>query len=236
MTDTSEKGTSPRRRGRPPRIGPSQILEVAKTLPPESLTIQAIADALGVDRRAIGYHIDGREQLFGQVAASALASELAKVPVSPTAPWQDVVRQYAHAVRTSMLATGKLATYVRFDTGGDTETLRAADRVFARLLAAGFSPEIAGRGLTMVVTLALAYVRDEIIANANGSHPQYVEVMAALAKPEADELPSLRAVVSSDGYISGVEMLDFGVTTILRGLEQYLPTSAEPASDSPPLR
>jgi TetR/AcrR family tetracycline transcriptional repressor len=62
------------RRGRPPRIWRAQILAEAQKLPMAELTMQRLADRLGVRRAAVHRHFSSREALIAAVGEQALAS------------------------------------------------------------------------------------------------------------------------------------------------------------------
>jgi len=62
------------RRGRPPRIWRSQILAEAQKLPMAELTMQRLADRLGVRRAAVHRHFPSRDALIAAVGEQVVAS------------------------------------------------------------------------------------------------------------------------------------------------------------------
>ena len=62
------------RRGRPPRIWRAQILEEAQKLPMAELTMQRLADRLGVRRAAVHRHFSSREVLIAAVGEHVVAA------------------------------------------------------------------------------------------------------------------------------------------------------------------
>ena len=57
-----------RSKGRPPRIDREKILEAARTIDPDKVTMQAVADILEVNPTALNYHVGGREGFMRLVA------------------------------------------------------------------------------------------------------------------------------------------------------------------------
>src|SRR5689334_6406529 len=57
---TEPDSPSPRRRGRPPTIDRAGIVAAARRLDPKTLTLQAVADDLGVQRQSLSYHVADR--------------------------------------------------------------------------------------------------------------------------------------------------------------------------------
>jgi AcrR family transcriptional regulator len=74
LSVTKAPGTAPRARGRPPRISRPLILAEAQKLPMAELTMQRLADRLGVQRAAVHRHFSSREALIAAVGEHAVAS------------------------------------------------------------------------------------------------------------------------------------------------------------------
>jgi len=53
-----------RRQGVKAGLDLSKILSAASSIPVEDLTMQAVADRLGVDRKAVNHHVSDRETLI----------------------------------------------------------------------------------------------------------------------------------------------------------------------------
>src|SRR6476469_4738319 len=98
------------RRGRPARINRQMIVEAGRSLDRAGLTLQAVADRLGVDRKAISYHVAGRQELIDLVATATIAEELAGL-VLPE-PWGDAITTWAAATRRAMLREGSMALVI----------------------------------------------------------------------------------------------------------------------------
>lgn len=127
-----------RRRGRPRQITRERIVSAARTLAPEALTMQAVADVLGVDPKALNYHVGHRDGLRELVAVDAFEVELSRVALPSVGDWRDVLRSYAAALRDATVKLSVLATYFRLPTNG-LGALEPVERVLQELVAAGFS-------------------------------------------------------------------------------------------------
>jgi TetR/AcrR family transcriptional regulator, tetracycline repressor protein len=64
--------------------------------------MQAVADALGVDRKAVSYHVGDRESLLALMASTVFTSEFARVPAPTDGDWRDALAWYAHTIRRAL--------------------------------------------------------------------------------------------------------------------------------------
>ncbi len=186
-TETAVSGSRGRKRGGPLRINRDKIVEAARTLDPQTLTMQAVADELGVDRKALNYHVTDREGLLRLIAADVFEGTCAEAfqtyfdarGVAPDDDWRAAVRTWAVTVRDSLVATGIVSNY--FPLGADSvRVLEPAEFVLQQLLRAGFDLPTAGRALTGATRLAMGVGRDVLLAAQSGEHPQVPEVRRLL--------------------------------------------------------
>ena len=92
--------------------------------------MQGVADVLGVDPKALNYHVGDRETLRELVAVDAFTVELSRMAIPHGGDWRDVLRGYAAALREAHVALGVLATYFRLPAQPQTvEQLVAAMKV-----------------------------------------------------------------------------------------------------------
>ncbi len=192
--------------------------------------MQAVADKLGVDRKALHYHVRDVRSLRALVAREVYGSELAKLELHPGADWRDLMRSFASGMRVAFLSTGVLTSHVTFPLGGEPAALVSADTVLQALLGAGFGPSEARRALLGLSQLAIAAARDEMLAGDERVHPQSRELARVLAGLPEDKLVALRAVVAHD--VPVVSELDFGfdVDVFIAGLAQLLANRLPPAA------
>ncbi len=220
-----------RRRGRPLRIDRSQIIRVARTLDPQTMTMQAIADELGVDRKAINYHVTDRDGLrrlvatdvFEQHFEEAFAGHLEEADEEVPGDWRNAVRAWAASVRDGLVATGDVTNFYRIE-GGNVAIFGSVELVLQRMLTAGFDVDAAARGLVFLTRFAMGIGRDIVLEKQLGEHPQGPEVRQALAAADHEEFPALRQLIAA-GYNDAGDIdaqFDFEVETFIEGMERRL--------------
>jgi TetR/AcrR family tetracycline transcriptional repressor len=209
----------PRQRGRPRQISRERIVSAARSLPPETLTMQAVAEALGVDPKALNYHVGDRQGLRELVALDVFESELRRVELPGDGDWRVVVRSYAAALRDAFSELGVLATSFHLPAASGLGALAPVERVLQALVDAGLDIEQAGRAMTLITETAYAAGRAAVLASQNRVHPNVPEVAGALELAPKDDFPVLRQVVASK---TEEGQLEFGITVIIAGLEQVL--------------
>lgn len=193
----AQPSPAPARRGRGTRAGLTRegIVEAARGLDPSTLTMQAVADVLGVDRKALNYHVRDRESLLELLAIDAMLAASSEVEVHPDADWREACRAWAYGMRDSVVATGALVSELRLTTPQELGALGPAEVVLEKLLAAGFEVETAARGMHLLSTISIGFGRDLVLSSGEGGHPQVAEVRRALRA--AAGYDALRSLVSS---------------------------------------
>jgi AcrR family transcriptional regulator len=223
----NDGAANPRQRGRPRQITRERIVSAARTLAPEALTMQAVADALGVDPKALNYHVGHREGLRELVALDAFESELSRVALSTKGDWREVLRTYAGALRDATVKLGVLATYFRLPATG-LGALKPVERVLQKLVDAGFAVDDAGHVLRLVSEVGHAAGREAVFLSRSRVHPNTSEVATALDTASADDFPVLRQVVAAlDDVDGGGHQLDFCLDVIIAGLEAKRATETD---------
>jgi AcrR family transcriptional regulator len=187
------------------------------------MTMQAVAEALGVDPKALNYHVGDRQGLRELVALDVFESELRRVELPADGDWQAVTRSYAAALRDAFTQLGVLATSFHLPATSGSGALAPVERVLQALLDAGFDVEVSGRALTLITETAYAAGRAAVLTAQNRVHPNVPEVAGALQRAAADDFPVLRQVVAS-GEAMGQDpgQLEFSVSVIISGLERLL--------------
>lgn len=187
LADTTGKARS---RGRPPRISRAEVVEAAGALDPDELTVQAVADRLGVTRSAIYHYVDSSEDLL------RLTVRHADAPFGPDdldeTSWRAWLSGFATECRRWRLAQGEAVHRVVITPTDLPWLLEVVDHGIAVLEDAGFAPTVAGHALHFVAGLVWINTHDEIVArtSAEGRHPQGREIATAVAG-QADRLPHL---------------------------------------------
>jgi AcrR family transcriptional regulator len=223
VQDAAGDTVKPRQRGRPRQITRERIVSAARALAPEQLTMQAVADVLGVDPKALNYHVGDRETLRELVAVDAFTVELSRMEIPTGADWRDVLRRYAVALREAHVALGVLATYFRLPASS-LGALEPVERVLQALVGAGFCVDDAGHILRLVSELGHAAGREAVFLSQSREHPYVSEVATALRTADADDFPVLRQVVAArDTDPADGQQLDFSLDAIFSGLRARLP-------------
>lgn len=216
MTSEHPKISSTRRRGGlAVGLDRTRIVAAARSLPADSLTMQAVADRLGVDRKALHHHVSNREGLLELVASDVFQGHLSNVTISRD-DWRLACKQFAEGVVEALLATGDLSGYFVIDSG----SLRVVSQALTTLQLAGFDDQTAQRGLHTLATVAMGNARDRILAARFGEHPQNPEVRRALADEEG--AVGLPALTDSGISVYGSDQLRFDLDLILTALELRL--------------
>ncbi|WP_396930655.1 TetR/AcrR family transcriptional regulator C-terminal domain-containing protein [Mycolicibacterium sp.] len=218
-----QESAAPRQRGRPRQITRERILSAARTLALDELTMQAVADVLGVDPKALNYHVGDRQALRELVAVDAFAVELSRIDMPTGGDWRDVLRRYATALRDATVKLGELVTYFRLPASG-VGALEPVERVLQNLVDAGFTVEDASHILRLVSELGHAAGREAVFLSRSREHPYVAEVATALETAAAENFPVLRKVVAArDASLDDGQQLEFSLNAIIAGLETKLP-------------
>lgn len=190
-------GMSDRTRGRPPRISRDQIVAAAGGVARRDLTMQAVADALGVSRKALHYYVGDREGLLTLVVSDLFERELSNVELPVDDDWRAVLRAYAVAFRDGLIQVGVATDFTRLRGIGAVAALALADRVLDALLAAGFTPDTARYALTAASNMAQSAAHSTGAQTASGVHPHRAQTTEALTREPLHTYPALRAVLTS---------------------------------------
>lgn len=231
---SSARATRKRAKGRPPRIDAEKIIEAARALPPESVTMQAVAERLGVDPTALNYHVGGRAGFMRLVAldrARAAAARFAVESVEGT--WEERLRAFAVAMRASIGSIGPLAPHLEYDSSAAFAYMGPIERILEALVEAGFDLETSARALTLVAHAAVHAGKADARARARasgdaGPHRGGTSFLAFAAQ-SPDDFPLLHRLVA--GEVGGLaprenwssdRQFDFEIDAILAGLRALL--------------
>lgn len=210
-----------RGRGRPARIDRERILEAARALGPENLTMQAVADRLGVHRKALNYHVRDRDGLLELLLMDTLRSELGKCEIVLHGEWQEVLRSFTVAIRESLVRTGEFHDTVELPATTGLLTLTWVERVAEVMIDAGFEGRTVELALGLVAELTYASARDAVLAARYGEHPQAPELRPLLDSAPEAELPIMRRLLAQPRNSSD-EQFAFDLDILIAGLERRL--------------
>ncbi|OIJ64951.1 hypothetical protein [Streptomyces mangrovisoli] len=211
-----------RARGKWAGLDINQIIEAARGLDPDVLTMKAVADRLGVDRKALSYHISDRDTLLGMVAADTVAAGFADVEIATQATWQHACRAYAVALTDSASALGRLADHLRLSNSTYLQFLTPTEALLAKLVGAGFSDETALRLLVMLTNICLSHARDAAFAARADERPRPAQLRRALDDPAARGFDHLERIASAAIDTYGTTQLHLSIDVFLAGAEALL--------------
>ena len=222
MTTTAgAQDTGRRRQGVKAGLDLPRILEVASSIAPDDLTMQAVADRLGVDRKAINHHVSDRESLLRLVAIEGFTRSVATVKIPADCDWREASRIFGHAVASGVTALGSLAPHLQIGTSADEVLLAATEALLARYIEAGLDLETAVRAVSMLGDICEAHgrgvalmavdgagIRDrwlrEAIRELPGEHPRY---LGEVAESPIDTYDERQLDLSLEIFIRGLEAL-----------------------------
>lgn len=191
-------------------------------MPPGELTMQAVADALGVDRTTLHYYVGDRDGLLELVVADLFETELRSIRLPEGASWQEILRAYGSAIRQGVLKLGLTATSFRLSGTGGAASLALAEQVLRALTTAGFGTDDAGRALTLVSGLAMSAAHDVLGSAGSRLRHQTPEVVRALKDLPSSDFPLLSEVVAERGAATtATDDFDFNLDIVIAGLERY---------------
>ena len=222
MAEVSVSGsTPPRRRGRPPRVSRDSIIEAARGVKLDELSVQAVADRLGVDRSTISYHFADKDELFAVVASVTLGSELQDWTPPDSDDWRDWVADDACRAHDALTRHGSVALFVRLPLGSDIGSLAPVEGLIQKLAQAGFDHEAIAHAVAYISEVVHATAQNEILVAQSG-HPQGPELTRYLDRLPADVAPGLRRLVEADP-LGHADHFDFALRVMIAGLESLLP-------------
>jgi AcrR family transcriptional regulator len=179
--------------------------------------MQAVADHLGVDRKALHYHIKGRDGLLELVALDLFATHFAEVEL-PGDDWRAACRTFSVRMAAALVETGELINYFSLDSG----TLHVIEKLLDLLRQAGFADEFSKRVLVTLTTLAMGNARDRVLASREGGHPRHSEWRRETGAATGDELPTFVGLGGSDLDVDDEEQLRTSVDILVLGMEKVL--------------
>jgi AcrR family transcriptional regulator len=187
------------------------------------LTMQGLADILGVDRKALHHHVSSRESLLELLAEDTFLSRMSAVAIPEDASWDDACRRFADEMRRALVDSGALMTHFRVSSQVTLASVRPAEVVLERMLAAGFDEVAAGRSLLLLTTISVGFAREQLAASGAAGHPQVRNFRDMLAVTDATDLGVLRRLDSSDFDAYGEEQFRFDVDAVVTAMSARLP-------------
>ena len=145
--------------------------------------MQAVAEALGVDPKALNYHVTATARVCADSWRWTSSNpSSAGLPAFPAyGDWRMVTRSYAAALRDAFTQLGVLATAFHLPAASGLGALAPVECVLQALVDAGFDIDQAGRALTLITETAYAAGRAAVLVAQNRvPTPTCPEVAGAL--------------------------------------------------------
>ena len=199
-----------------------QIIDAAQFIEPDELTMQALANALGVDRKAINHHVRDRETLLELVAAKTFSESFSAASLPADAPWQEACRIYAIQLADSAITTGALAEHLRVSDGRLTSALEFTEAVLERMVNAGFSDEYALRILSALSSIGLSHARDVVLQARSGLLARTEIVTRGLQDRNAKRFATLSRIMALPTTTYDRKQLELSIDVFLAGAESLL--------------
>lgn len=224
MVETTAPSAGRRRRGSKAGLDLPAIVAAARALPKDGLTMQAVADRLQVDRKAVNHYVNDRETLFSLVAEAEFTATFTSAHIGNSSDWRRVCRDYARAFAAAVISAGSHAEHLRLGENPAAPYLDATELVLTRLIGAGLVHEQAARALTLLTNLSLAYARDVIIRDSHSRLYRPAILKDALGHRDPDDLLNLTALAATPVDTYGDAQLELSITVYIAGIESLLPT------------
>lgn len=221
-----------RRPGKRAGLDLQQIIQAARRLDIEDLSIQSLADRLNVDRKALHYHVKDRQSLFELVAIHTFADRLTGKGVAEAEDWREACRVYAREFVESVISLGDLSEYLWFNEAITAWALEPAEALFAQLNAAEFPDQDAIRMVTMLATLCLGHARDIIQARRENDRPRVRSLKLALSEVGHSRFHNLERIAGRGVDTYGAAQIDFSIEVFLNGAEAMLKQAKRPPTTS----
>ncbi len=223
-----QKPTPQRSRGNKAGLNLARIVEAARSLDCDALTMQAVADLLGVDRKALNHHVGNREALLELVALDAFSSSFSAVQIAAHSRWQDACRTYAMGFVDSMIAVGALADHLQLgDPVVTTRFLQPTEAILKKMLEAGFDAETAQRSLALLSNICTAYARDTHITWRSGQRPRPFLLREALKERDVQGFENLARLAAAPVDSYDRQQLAFSIDVFVTGLDALVLTRRE---------
>lgn len=227
MTTSTETGDKiAPRRGRPRRLSLERIIAAALEIGVEQLSMNKLADALGVARAVLYNYVNSREELVQLVAAQA--AHLHSFPKDIGQPWDVYVLKYARALRDYFVGGNYLVTAYAAGNLGPLIQLEGAEIWLSVLTRQGFTGPQALNLQQAIDTVALGSALDwshaRALADAGGSYA--ARARDAVAKRGEKELPFLSRHVETFARRGDARRYEKAVELLIAGAAAANPIAA----------
>ncbi|MES2910030.1 MAG: TetR/AcrR family transcriptional regulator [Pseudomonadota bacterium] len=233
MSSASEKvvttAKTPVKRGvgRPKQVSMEQIFAAAATIGLGNLTLQAVAEALGVTPPALYRHVQGREDLIAKYVKDVV--ERYPAPEYHGEGWANWATRYAQALMEVYGAVPGLADYSirRTDTGHNI--LNRHEISIKAAKDSGFNEVSAFYATRALIEFVAGWVarheRRNVFERELKIHPD-VEFRTHILEETGDDYPNLKAAVEAVTQLSAAHRFEFTLRALIAGLDSTMAAEA----------
>ncbi|WP_269791880.1 TetR/AcrR family transcriptional regulator C-terminal domain-containing protein [Stenotrophomonas sp. Iso1] len=205
-----------------------QIVDAARLIDVDALSMQSLADRLRVDRKALNYHVKDKQTLLGLVAMDAFSARFSGTDVTKADSWEDACRIYGMGFFEGVLGVGGLAEYLWFGGSVAAWALEPSEALFQRLNDAGFADETAVRLVAMLISMSLSHARDATQSSAEGDRPRTRALKAALRDAEPVTYKNLSRIAELGVDTYGNAQMEVMLGMLIAGARTLLEKSTAP--------
>jgi TetR/AcrR family transcriptional regulator, tetracycline repressor protein len=195
----------------------------------EQLTLRRLGTELKVQAATVYWHFKSKEELIDEMATMVLAEGAANlVPVRASADWTVWAAAFGNGLRKTLLTYRDGARMVAGTRLTNTEYMKTAETIAARLLKADFTVRQGVVLLSTIYNYTLSFVMEEqaVYPRPGERSPQY-DIAQRNSRLEADEFPVLRqsGPILFDKfdrrYKEGLDLIVRGARQVQRGTKQH---------------
>jgi TetR/AcrR family transcriptional regulator, tetracycline repressor protein len=160
----------------------------------EQLTLRLLGRELKVQAAAIYWHFKSKQELIDEMATIVLAEGAHRLlPGRRSSGWTVWARTFGTGLRKTLLAYRDGARMVSGTRLTNTEYMKTAERVAARLVASGLTVRQTAVLLSAIYNYTLSFVMEEqaVFPRPNERSPDY-DIAERNAKLDPEEFPILR--------------------------------------------
>ncbi len=160
----------------------------------EQLTLRRLGAELKVQATAIYWHFKTKEELIDEMATLVLAEGARQlVPAKESSDWSVWAASFGTGLRTTLLAYRDGARMVAGSRLTNTEYMKTAERIGAKLVESGFTVRQTVVLLSTIYNYTLSFVMEEqAVFPRPGERSPHYSIAERNAKLDERELPLLR--------------------------------------------
>lgn len=216
MVRANAQAAPRRRQGVKAGLDLAKILSAAASIPAGELTMQAVADRLGVDRKAVNHYVSDRETLVRLVTIEAVGRSLAAVTFPAGCDWRVASRIFGRGISSAVTALGSLAGQVQVGASTDKLLMAATETLLAKFIEGGFDLETGVRAISMLTDFCEAHGR-----RATGDTGEREEWLEAVLREHPEERPRyVLEALNSKITTYNTRQLDLSIEIFIDGLEK----------------